>query len=76
MNTVNNNITMHLKLKQIHVCVGSCNTLNDLSDKLCIRNKTENLNIHVFNIIIRKNKQKFSTKDISFECKCKFDGRK
>ena len=29
----------------------SCNTLNDLSNKVCVPNKTEDLNIHVFNII-------------------------
>ena len=29
-------------------CVGSCNTLNNLSIKACIRNKTENLNLMVF----------------------------
>ena len=27
-------------------CVGSCNTLNDLSSKVCVQNKTENLNQH------------------------------
>ena len=33
-------------------CIGSCNTLiNDLSNKLCVPNKTEDLNIHVFNMI-------------------------
>ena len=26
-------------------CVGSCNTLNHLSNKVCVPNKTENLNI-------------------------------
>ena len=28
-------------------CVGSCNTLNDLSNNICVLNKTEYLNIHV-----------------------------
>ena len=28
-------------------CVGSCNTLNDLSNKACVPNKSEDLNIHV-----------------------------
>ena len=36
-------------------CVGSCNTLNDLSDTVCVPNKTEDLNIHVFNMITGKN---------------------
>ena len=29
-------------------CVGSCNTLNDLSNKICIQNKTEDLNFKYF----------------------------
>ena len=32
-------------------CAGSCNTLNDLSDRVCVPNKTEDLNIYVFNMI-------------------------
>ena len=30
---------------------GSCNTLNDLSNKVWVPNKTEDLNLNVFNII-------------------------
>ena len=32
-------------------CVGSCNTLNDLSNKVCVLNKTEDLNLSMFNMI-------------------------
>ena len=28
-------------------CVGSCNTLNDLSNKVCVPNKTENVNVNL-----------------------------
>ena len=35
-------------------CVGSCNNLNDLSNKLCVPNKTEDSNIHIFDMIIGK----------------------
>ena len=35
--------------------VGSCNTLNDLSNKVCVPNKTEDLNLSVFNIITKIN---------------------
>ena len=49
-------------------CVGSCNILNDLSNKVRVPNKTEDLNTHVFNIITGKNESIISTKDIS--CKC------
>ena len=46
-------------------CAGSCNTINDLSNKVCVPNKTEDLDLSVFNMITG-----------SCECKCKFDGRK
>ena len=39
-------------------CVGSCNTLNDLSNKVCFWNKTENLNLSVFNMITGINKSR------------------
>ena len=31
--------------------IGSCNTLNDLSDEVCVPNKTRDLNLCVFNMI-------------------------
>ena len=45
-------------------CVGSCNTLNDLSNKVCIPNKTEDLNLRMFNMIIGINESKTLTKHI------------
>ena len=55
-------------------CVGSCNTLNDLSNKVCVPNKTEDSTLNVFNMITGINESKILTKHIC-ECKCKFDGR-
>ena len=49
-------------------CVGSCNTFNDLLNKTCVPNKSEDLNIYVFNIITEKYESNILTKDIS--CKC------
>ena len=57
-------------------CVGSCNTLNDLSDKVCVPNKTKKLNLSVFNMITGISESKILTKDISCDFKCRFDGRK
>ena len=57
-------------------CVGSCSTLNDLSNKACVPNKTKDLNIYVFSMITAQNKSNILTKDISYKCKCKFDGTK
>ena len=51
-------------------CVGSCNTLNDLSNKVCVPSKTEDLNLGVFNMITGINEPKTLTKHISCECKC------
>ena len=38
-------------MAELDICVGSYNTLNDLSNKLCVSNKTEDLNISVFIMI-------------------------
>ena len=61
---------------KLDICVGSCNTLNDLSNKVCVPNKTEDLNLSVFSMITRINESKTLPKHISCECKCKFDGTK
>ena len=37
-------------------CMGSCYTLNDLSNQVCVSNKTEDLNLNVFIMITRINK--------------------
>ena len=39
-------------------CVGSCNTLNDLSNKVCVPNKTKDLNLSIFNKITGKMNRK------------------
>ena len=41
----------------------------------CVPNKTEDLNLSMFNIITGINESKTLTKHISCECKCKFDER-
>ena len=54
-------------------CVGNCNTLNDFSNKVCVPNKTVDLNLSVFNMITGINESKTLTKHISCDCKCRFD---
>ena len=54
----------------------NCNTLNDLSNKVCVLNKTEDLNLSMFNMIAGINKPNTLTKHTSCKYKCKFDGRK
>ena len=45
----------YLLANKLNICIGSCNTLNNLSDKVCVPNKIEDLNIQVFNMIIEIN---------------------
>ena len=47
--------------------MGSCNTLNDLSNKVCVPNKTEDF---VFYMIAGLNGSKILTEQISYERKC------
>ena len=57
-------------------CVGNCNTLNGLSNKVCVPNKTKNLSLSVFIMITAINELKTLTRHVSRECKYKFDERK
>ena len=65
-----------LFLVKLDRCVRGYNTLNDLCNKVCIPNKTEDLNLSVFNMITRINESKALIKDILCECRCKFSGAK
>ena len=53
---------------------GSFNTFNYLFNQICIPDKSENLNINVFNMITIKNESKTLTKCISCKYEYKFDG--
>ena len=53
-------------LMKIDSCIEICDTLIDLSNRVCIPNKTEDLNLSVFNITIKINESK-TLKGISFE---------
>ena len=57
-------------------CVGKCNNLYDLSNKAGVPNKTEDLNLGMFNMITEINQLKTLTKHIPCECKYRFDERK
>ena len=57
-------------------CVGSCNTLNDLSNKICVPDETEDLNLSLFNVMAGINESKTLAKHIACKYKCKFDSRK
>ena len=54
-------------------CVGSCKSLNDLFNTVAVPNKSEDLNLSIFNQITRINQSKTLTKLISSKCKCRID---
>lgn len=52
-------------------CIKSWNTFDGLSNKVCISNKTEDLNLRVFNMVTEINESKTLTK--YGLCKCKLN---
>ena len=54
-------------------CVGSCSTLNDLSNKVLVSNKTEDLNLSTPNVITGKDEPKILAKGLSCKFKCGFE---
>ena len=52
-------------------CSGSCNSVNNLSIKMCVPNKTEDINVKVFHMITNSNEAKTMAKHISCDCKRK-----
>ena len=74
MNIVKNLTTIHFWLNKINVL--EVVILNNLSNKVCVPNKIGDLYLSVFNMITGINESKALTKDISYKCKFRFDGRK
>ena len=50
-------------------CIGSSNTLNELCNKVCVPNKTEDIHLSLFNMITEINEFKTLTEHIACECK-------
>ena len=48
-------------------CVANCNIVDDTSNRVCVSNKTEDLNLKVFIIIREINESKILTKRISWK---------
>ena len=46
-------------------CIGSCNILNDLSNKVCVPKETKDLNLSMFNMITGIKESKVVGKHIS-----------
>ena len=57
-------------------CVGSWNTLGELSKRVGVLNKTKGLNVHFSNMILRINQSRTLTGYISCKCECTFYSKK
>ena len=57
-------------------CGGSCNTLDNLSSRVCVSNKTKDLNLHAFNLITGINQSRTLTKHMWFKFKCRCDSKR
>ena len=57
-------------------CVEGINSVNDLLNKVCVLNKTEDLNLSMFNMITEINELKTLLRHISCKYKWKFNGKK
>ena len=62
-------------------CIGSCPILFfiscpvDLFSRICVPNKTKDINVKVFSIVTGMNKAKTEVQHVSCNFKCKFDGK-
>ena len=54
-------------------CSASCNSVDDLSIKICVPSKTKDVTVKVFNIITNWNQAKILVKHIPCDCKCKLN---
>ena len=64
----------------LDICMGSCNTLNDLSNRLYVsknrkrKEKQKDLKLYVFKMNTGINESKTLKKHVSCKCECKRDG--
>ena len=53
-------------------CSGSCNNINNPCAKLCVPDVVKNLNVKLFNLVLRINKTRCTEWHETFKCKCRF----
>ena len=54
-------------------CSGSCNNINDSYAKMCVLDVLKNLDVKVFNLMLRTNKTRHIKRHETFKCKCRLD---
>ena len=54
-------------------CSGSCNNINDPFVKMCVPDVVKNLNVKVFNLMLRSNETRLIEWHENCKCKCRLD---
>ena len=70
-----NELNYYSFMVSLERCRGSCNTFDDSSRKICVRNKIDHVNVKVFNFITGINDAKKLVRHISCDCKCKVNDK-
>ena len=76
LNPDNQRLCHYLVMFSLHRCNGSCNTFDDQSSRICVSNKTKDVNSNVFNMITWVDESKILMKNMLCRFRCKFDDRK
>ena len=67
-NEYSQGLCYHAFAVNLDTCVGICNTFNDLSNRVCVPNKTEDLNRNVFNFMTWIIESEILTEHLSYKC--------
>ena len=54
-------------------CSGSCNNINNPYAKLCVPDAVKDLNVKVFNLMLRTNETRHIKWHKTYKCKCRLD---
>ena len=73
INLNTNESLLYLYSVKINKCKGSCNTINDPYDKICVLDNIKNTNVKVFNLILKINETRHIESYIRCTCKCRLD---
>ena len=57
----------------VNKCSGSCNTLDDLMSKICVPNIIKNINMKIYNFVIRLNETRDVLRHESCKCVCRLN---
>ena len=72
-NINSNNPIFYLFSIKINKCSGNFNNINNSFAKICVLDIIKNLNVKVFNLILRTNETRFIEWHEKCKCKCRLD---